>query len=93
MYPRIDFDLIAVFSDGALSFFQQKSGGVNSHIPLPNVLQQLMLFKGLKGEFVTRRCRKFFRKFCVENDWSHYDDFSMVALYSDDNKDTVKKET
>jgi len=74
-------DTVAIFSDGVHSFQRKNSLGHLESIPLEEVLRQLMAFKGMKGEFVTRRCHKFFNKFCVENGWSHYDDFSMAAIY------------
>ena len=79
-YSREVFDLVVLLSDGVHSF-QKKPG---QSLPLQAVLQQLMQFKQLKGEFVKRRCKRFLRKFCVENNWSHYDDFSCVALYDDE---------
>jgi hypothetical protein len=82
-HMRDDCDLIVAFSDGVLSFQRKTGFGSLENVPLQEVLRQLMAFKGLNGEFVKRRCRKFFRKFCVENGWSHHDDFSMVALYDD----------
>ena len=84
VYDRGTFDLVAAFSDGVQSFRRIDEYGLVHPRPLNEVLYQLMSFKNLKGEFVKRRCRMFFKKFCIQNSWSHYDDFSMVSLYDDD---------
>lgn len=88
-YPRQDFDLVAVFSDGVQTF--ECTTDLRGHAPVPLVtaLQQLLDFKSMKGRFVTRRCRKFFRKFCVENAWSHHDDFAMAAIYDDETSEVL----
>lgn len=79
-FDRRTFDLVTVMSDGVLSF-QRKQDGVLETVPLQAVLQQLLKFKTVKGEFVTRRCKRFLGKFCKKNGWSNYDDFSMGAVY------------
>lgn len=79
-YAREAFDLVVVMSDGVRSF-QEKKDGVLTPVPLLAVLRQLLKFKTIKGEFVTRRCKRFLGKFCEQSGWSHYDDFAMAAVY------------
>lgn len=72
-------DFVAVFSDGLDSFVNTNTG---NPIPYQEVLDQLMAVKSHKGEFVGRRCKRFFDSFCVENRWHHEDDFSMAAIWT-----------
>ena len=81
VYSREHFDLVAVLSDGVHTFQQKNVLGQMENVPLNEVLAQLMQFKNVKGEFVTRRCKRFLGKFCEKNGWAHYDDFSMAAVY------------
>lgn len=83
-YHPEEFDLIVAFSDGVQSFQRRTEAGALESVPLPEVLRELLVFKSMRGEFVVRRCRRFLRKFCPQNGWSHYDDFSMAALYAGD---------
>jgi len=84
VYSRDCFDLVAVMSDGVRSFQKRNTLGQLEPVELQAVLQQLMKFKNVKGEFVTRRCKRFLSKYCVEHGWSHYDDFSMAAVYAEE---------
>lgn len=79
--PQQRYDLVCLFSDGIQSFQRKTERGGKEAVPVPEVLQQVMAFKGTRGEFVTRRCRRFFGRFCMNHGWSHYDDFSMGAIY------------
>jgi len=73
------YDLIAVMSDGAESF-QRFQGTSLEAIPLSEVLDQVMSVKGCTGEFMHRRINRFLTRFCLDNGWQHYDDFSVAAL-------------
>jgi hypothetical protein len=81
-FPRSDYDLLAVFSDGVHTFTRptvsETSRGTES-IPLSEVLSELMAFKSMKGDFVARRCHAAFRSF-AERGWEHSDDFSIAAV-------------
>jgi len=77
-----DVDLVAVLSDGVQSF-QRTEEGKPTHIPVDEVLDQVMAVKNTTGDFVVRRVRNgFLNRYCKKNGWTHYDDFSvgMVAL-------------
>jgi hypothetical protein len=76
-----EYDFVAVLSDGAESFYTKNSSGQTTSVPLYDVLQQVMAIKNSKGQFVTRRCQRFFESHCVKNGWEHYDDFSMAAIW------------
>lgn len=69
-------DVVALFSDGVESF---QDADLNP-VPLETVLVELMSLKNLHGQFVTRRCKKFLEKTCVQRGWRHEDDFSMAAV-------------
>jgi len=75
------YDLVAVMSDGAESF-QRPKGTRLEGIPLREVLDQVMVAKGV-GAFVTRWVNKFLTRFNPKNLWQHYDDFSMAAIQLD----------
>jgi hypothetical protein len=83
-FNRSHFDMVAVLSDGVHSFQKKNVLGQLENIPLQEVLQQLMQLKSVKGEFVTRRCKRFLNKYCAEHGWSHYDDFAMAAVYTEE---------
>ena len=78
------FDLIAIFSDGVQSFRKEVRPKFFEAVSVHDVLEQVMAIKVAKGEFVTRRCQKFFSRFCVKNDWHHDDDFSIAAIWCGD---------
>lgn len=69
-------DVVAVLSDGAESFVDRDGQTVS----LETLLPELLSFKNLEGEFVTRRVRRFLERTCVQRGWRHEDDFSMSAV-------------
>jgi len=69
------FDIVLVASDG-LSSFTDKT---NERVPTWKVLQELLRFKGLKGEFIQRRCRRAFDVF-AELQWKHQDDVFVAGI-------------
>jgi hypothetical protein len=73
-----DTSSIAVFSDGVESC-TDKEGNKISAI---DVVTELMAFKNIQGEFVTRRMTRFLKD-CEKREWSHYDDLSMAAIVVD----------
>jgi hypothetical protein len=75
-----EFDLVAMFSDGIQSFQRRTLTGVLESVPYALVAEQVMALKGMKGEFLKRRCNAFLNRFCVKNSWQHDDDFSAVAI-------------
>jgi len=83
-FSKADYDLVAVVSDGVLSF-QRPDGTSLVGVPTHEVLAQIMGIKGGKGDFVVRRVRNgFLNRFCVKNGWHHYDDLSVAAVYLGD---------
>lgn len=73
-YPKDNYKLVLVCSDG-LKSFQSKDANVS----LEDVLDQLCTFKGLQGEFLTRRLN-FFQMTCQKLGWHHYDDLSIAGI-------------
>ncbi len=69
---------VVLFSDGVESF--QNFGNGLVAVDPQEVVDEVLAFKGLKGEFLTRRCKKFLSKFCAANGWQHADDFSCAAI-------------
>lgn len=79
-----EYDLICLLSDGAASFQERNSRStsiVYESVPVKKILEQIMSVKGFKGEFITRRCHSFLKKWCKEKEWVHSDDFSVAALF------------
>ncbi|KKN66623.1 hypothetical protein LCGC14_0469580 [marine sediment metagenome] len=79
------YDLVAVMSDGAMSFQRvvMNSLGTSKHfenIPTIEVVEELMAVKSSAGKFVARRCKRFLKQ-CAKKGWHHNDDLSMAALY------------
>jgi hypothetical protein len=73
-------DLLLAMSDGVHSFQRKNAEGIIEPVPAIEVVKQIVNIKSRKGEFLKRRCKKFFSKFCVENGWQNNDDFSVVAV-------------
>lgn len=76
-----DVDLVLLMSDGVQSF-QRKvpETGVIENVPVTEVIAQVLKIKGMKGEFLKRRCNRFITKFCVKNNWQNNDDLAVVAI-------------
>lgn len=78
VFPLEEYDFVALFSDGIKSF-QKLSASTTSKekvsIPVIEILEEFLAFKGFNGEFVQRRCQRAFSKF---ND--HYDDMTLAVL-------------
>lgn len=80
-YPRAEFDLVVLMSDGAQSFMRLTPTGTQK-VPVHEVVEQVMAIKNTTGDFVVRRIRNgFLGRFCVNHNWHHYDDFAMAAIY------------
>jgi hypothetical protein len=82
-FPREDYDLVAVITDG-LSHFTQKvqtpTSITKNSVKIDSVLQEVMAFKGYAGSFVRRRCHKAFAKF-KELGYTNEDDFGIGVVY------------
>lgn len=73
------YDVVMLFSDGVGSFqAPETSATVKRRVPVSfeKVLDQMVDFKSLNGEFVVRRAKRFLSS----NDWVHYDDFGVAAV-------------
>jgi hypothetical protein len=73
---RNDCDLAIVFSDGVESFLD----ATGTPVPVTDILDELLAFKGIQGQFVARRCGRFL-KLCAERGWTHSDDLSVAGIY------------
>lgn len=81
IYLASEHDFVAIFSDGIESFEREVAPKKWEAVPFMEVLAEVMAVKNATGEFVQRRCQKFFRQFCVEKKWRNQDDFSMAAVW------------
>jgi len=78
-FYKSDYDVIALFSDGVETFRLNTSKGfITSKVY--EIISELINFKTIKGSFIQRRCKSFF-KHCTRTKMQHDDDFSMAAIY------------
>ncbi len=83
-FPIEDYEYISLFTDGVSSFVKQEvSGGTKTQQTIPEyiVVEEATGFKNNGGEFVRRRCQRFF------SDWNAIgskalDDFTMATIYT-----------
>ncbi len=77
------YQFIAVLSDGATSFTETQETDTSRTprpVSLPDVLTNLLAFKGSRGEFVQRRVTAF-NKNCAARRRQHSDDFSLGVIW------------
>jgi hypothetical protein len=77
-FDPAEYESVMVMSDGVQSF---QNGKTLESVHLMNVVPNLMAFKSYTGEFVTRRCRAFLRRFCANAGWHHNDDLAVAGIY------------
>jgi len=77
--PEI-YDLVIVASDGLTSFQRRESTSFEP-VDLCLVVPHLTNIKGFRGQFMTRRARRFLNKWCPANGWHHNDDVAVAAIY------------
>lgn len=85
IYELSEYDMVAVLSDGIHSFFKKEKTDTSiktTPINYIEVIQELFKFKSMNGQFVKRRCKRFFKE-CKEKGWEHYDDFSIGVIYAE----------
>lgn len=78
-----DCRFVAVLSDGVQSFTQSvatDTSRTTQSVPVGDVLQLLLTFKGGQGQFVQRRVRAFQRE-CAARGWTHADDVSLAVVW------------
>ena len=73
-----EVDLVLLFSDGIESFVDNKNG--NKPVPLGEVLDVILDMPRMKGQFISRSCDWFLKKYCAEKGWIHTDDFSCAGI-------------
>lgn len=77
-----EFDLVAIMSDGFLSFLEDiktETSKTTKPVDLSLILRELFDFKNYTKGFLKRRCQIAFRKF-AEKQWKNYDDFSIGII-------------
>ncbi len=81
-----DCRFVAVLSDGVQSFTQSvttDTSRTTQPVPVADVLELLLAFKGGQGQFVQRRVRAF-QKECAARGWTHADDVSLAAVWTNE---------
>ena len=61
----------------------RRVGGAYEAVPLLQVLDKVLAFKGYQGEFVKRRMRRFLTQEAPLLGWHHDDDVSLAAIHVD----------
>jgi hypothetical protein len=79
VFPREDYDLVLLLSDG-VTRFRQADG---TSVPPELVIAELLAVKQFTGAFIQRRAARFLRD-CPKWGWSWHDDFSVAAIYLPD---------
>jgi len=78
-----DYEYAMLLSDGLHSFYkteESKTSRQLNSIPMDQVIDEIMSFKGGMGTFVARRAKKFARS-CAAKGWQHADDLALGAIY------------
>ncbi len=78
--PAERYDLVVLLSDGVSSFREETQDGSRRAVPTWEVIKRVCAVKTTAGQFMTRRCRRFLRRYCVDHNWTHADDFSAAGL-------------
>lgn len=81
-----EYCFAAVLSDGAQSFTETQETDTSRTprpVSLPDVLVNLLAFKGSRGEFVQRRVTAFLKD-CAARRRQHHDDFSIGVVWLGD---------
>ena len=84
MFPRDEYDLAMVMSDGICTFQKPKNGETAKYfedVHAASIISDLLNVKSSKGEFIKRRCRRIVKNLCTKDGWRHLDDFSVAAIY------------
>lgn len=76
------YDLVLLFSDGVASFLDEN----NERIPPEEIIKEMLQIKNYKGEFIKRRAKRFLKD-AKKRGWTHFDDFSVAALYHKEEAD------
>lgn len=82
---RDDCDLVILMSDGAFAFYERTKNETSiSHkiITLPDILRNILAFKGTRGNFMTRRANRFMKD-SQKQSWFNFDDVSFAAMALD----------
>lgn len=78
-----NYDLVLIASDGIGTFEHiDLDTGRRSSLCMEYVLRELTSFKGLRGQFLQRRLKKFMKK-CREMNDSNFDDISIGGIVLD----------
>lgn len=76
------YDLIVLMTDGIGSFATSTTHYADPVSDI-TILGKLLDFKGLTGEFVTRRLNAFMKRVAAKEGWSNHDDVGMAAVVLD----------
>jgi len=83
-FPRDEYDLVMVMSDGVSSFQKPKNSETTKYfeeVHAAEIIDRILAVKSAKGDFIKRRCKRVIKNLCLKAGWKHLDDFSVAALY------------
>lgn len=78
-----DYEFVVLVSDGIHSFSSvtdSKSTKSTQSIDFQTIVRELIAFKNVRGEFVSRRLKRFLKDVTLKG-WQHADDLSVGAIY------------
>ncbi len=78
-----DYEFVVLVSDGIHSFSSttdSQSSKSSRSIDFQTIVRELIAFKNVRGEFVSRRLKRFLKDVAL-NGWQHSDDLSVGAIY------------
>lgn len=84
MFPREEYDLVMVMSDGVSSFQRPKNSETTRYfeeVHPAEIIEELLAVKSAKGDFIKRRCKRVMKNLCLKAGWKHIDDFSVAAIH------------
>lgn len=79
-------DFSVIMSDGVKTYQTHNEHGIAQPFSLSNALNQIIAYKGFKGQFVERRMKRM-KKECEKDGITHYDDISVAAIYKGENNE------
>lgn len=91
IFPREEYDLVMVMSDGVSSFQRPVISETARHFELVNpvvIMDELLNVKSYQGDFIKRRYKRILKNLCAKDGWKHLDDISVAAICSDEKCET-----
>ncbi len=86
-FPRDEYDLVMVMSDGVCSFQQPINSETTKYFEQADpikIIDKFLAVKSPTGDFIKRRCKRAIKNLCTKNGWKHLDDISVAAIHANE---------